>query len=132
MRTSLNVPDELLAAFDETWEAEGLDSRSRAVREAMQEYVERHTRLEDAEGDVVAALVFDYDHHDVIEELHTVQHDFQDVVQATSHVHQGEWCLEAAYCRGSAERVRGLAYRLRDFDGVGRVKVTSLRPASTF
>ncbi|MFB6268726.1 MAG: CopG family ribbon-helix-helix protein [Halobacterium sp.] len=131
MRTSLNVPDDLLAAFDETWQDEGIESRSRAVREAMQEYVERHATLEDVEGDVVAALVFDYDHHDVIEALHSVQHDYQDVIQATSHVHQGDWCLETAYCRGAAERVRSLVYRLRDFDGVGRVKVTTLRPGST-
>jgi len=132
MRTSLNVPDELLAAFDETWEAEGYESRSRAVREAMREYVERHAALEAREGEVVAALVFDYDHHEVIEDLHTVQHDYQDVVQSTSHVHQGDWCLETVYCRGPAERVRELVYRLRDFDGVGQVKTTTLEPSATF
>lgn len=131
MRTSLNVPDDLLAAFDETWQAEGIDSRSRAVREAMQEYVERHATLEDATGEVVGALVFDYEHHEVIEPLHTVQHDYQDVIQSTSHVHQGEWCLETAFCRGPAERVRELVYALRDFDGVGRVKVTSLQATAT-
>jgi CopG family nickel-responsive transcriptional regulator len=129
MRTSLNVPDDLLAAFDETWQAEGLDSRSRAVREAMREYVERHDTLEATAGEVVAALVFDYEHHEVIEALHDVQHDYQDVIQSTSHVHQGDWCLETVYCRGDAERVRELAYALRDFDGVRRVKVTALSPA---
>ncbi|MFB6071609.1 MAG: CopG family ribbon-helix-helix protein [Halobacterium sp.] len=131
MRTSLTVPEELLAAFDETWEAEGLDSRSRALREAMREYVERHATLEDRTGEVVAALVFDYDHHEAIEGIHAVQHDYQDVVQSTSHVHQGDWCLETVYCRGAAGRVRELVYRLRDFDAVGRVKVTTLNPAST-
>jgi CopG family nickel-responsive transcriptional regulator len=127
MRTSLNVPDDLLAAFDETWQAEGLDSRSRAVREAMREYVEGHATLESATGEVVSALVFDYEHHEVIESLHDVQHDYQDVVQATSHVHQGDWCLETVYCRGDAERVRDLAYALRDFDGVRRVNVMTLQ-----
>ena len=130
MRTSLNIPDDVLAAFDETWQAEGIDSRSRAVREAMQEYVERHSTLEEATGEVVAALVFDYEHHEVIEELHTVQHDYQDVIQSTSHVHQSDWCLETAFCRGSADRVRELVYDLRNFDGVGRVKVTSLKPTT--
>jgi Cd2+/Zn2+-exporting ATPase len=33
-----------------------LESRSRAVREAIQEYIERHTELEALEGPVVAAL----------------------------------------------------------------------------
>ena len=126
MRTSLNVPDELLAEFDDTWESEGLDSRSRAIREAMAEYVERHTQLSEREGEIAAVLAFDYEHHEVIESLHTVQHAYQDVITATNHTHQGEWCLETVFCRGSAERVRELLYRLRDFDAVGRVQVLSL------
>jgi len=46
---------------------------------------------------------------------------------STSHVHAGEWCLETAFCEGSAVRVRELVYALRDFDGVNRVKTTVLR-----
>ncbi|MFB6169689.1 MAG: CopG family ribbon-helix-helix protein [Haloarculaceae archaeon] len=127
MRTSLNIPQELLDRFDETWEAEGMESRSRAVREAMQEYIERHQTIEDLEGEVVAMIVFDYEHTLVIGELHDVQHEFQDVIETTSHSHQGEWCLEGLFCRGQAARIRELAYRLRDFDAVGRANVTFLQ-----
>ena len=126
MRTSLHIPDEELAAFDAVWAAEGIDSRSRAVREAIGEYTEAHAQLETITGDVAAVLAFDYEHRAVIEALHTVQHEFQDVIDTTSHTHQGEWCLEAVFCRGSAARVRELVYRLRDFDAVGRVKVLLL------
>ncbi|MFB6127069.1 MAG: CopG family ribbon-helix-helix protein [Halolamina sp.] len=126
MRTSLNVPEDLLAAFDETWEAEGLENRSRALREAMREYVQRHSRLEGVSGEVVAVVAFDYEHERVIRDLHGVQHDYQDVITTASHVHQGEWCLETVFCRGPAERVRTLLYRLRDFDGVRRASVLSL------
>ena len=122
MRTSLAVPDALLAEFDDTWQAEGIDSRSRAIREAMAEYVERHRDLETVEGPVTGAIVFDYQHDRVIEALHDVQHDYQDVIIATSHAHQGEWCLESVFCRGPADRFRELVYELTDFDGVGRVK----------
>jgi CopG family nickel-responsive transcriptional regulator len=122
MRTSLNVDDALVAEFDRVWREEGLGSRSRAIREAMTEYVETHSRLEDTDGEIVALLGFDYRHQQVIEALHTVQHDYQDVIQNTSHTHQGEWCLEALFCRGPAERIRELAYALRDFDDVQRVK----------
>ena len=126
MRTSLNVPDDVLAAFDETWQAQGLDSRSRAIREAMREYVESHAELESATGEVVALLAFDYEHDAVIRDLHRVQHEFGEVITATNHVHRGEWCLETAFCEGPAEQVRQLAYRLRDFDAVARVKVMVL------
>ena len=127
MRTSFNVPDELVAEFDRAWRDEGIENRSRAVREAMREFVESHARLEDVSGEVVALVGFDYRHHDVIRELHGTQHEFQDVILNTSHTHQGEWCLESLFCRGPAARVRALTYRLRDFDAVRRVKVMVFR-----
>ncbi len=127
VRTSFNIPDELVDEFDRVWQDEGIDNRSRAVREAMQEYIEAHSRLEQLTGNVVALIAFDYRHHDVIEELHTVQHDYQDVILNTSHTHQGDWCLESLFCRGTVERVRGLSYQLSDFDGVHRVKLMVIR-----
>jgi CopG family nickel-responsive transcriptional regulator len=123
MRTSFNIPDEVVEEFDRVWQEQGLDSRSRGVREAMLEYIESHSRLEETTGEVVTLVGFDYRHHEVIQELHGVQHDYQDVILNTSHTHQGAWCLESLFCRGPAERVRELTYRLRDFDGVRRVKV---------
>ena len=122
MRTSLAVPEDDLEAFDATWQAEGLESRSRAIREAMAEYVERHHALEAVDGTVVGTLVFDYEHEAVIERLHDVQHSYQDVIVSTSHAHHGEWCLETLFVDGDADRVRGLAYELKNFDGVRRVR----------
>lgn len=130
MRTSFNIPEDLLVEFDETWDAEGLDSRSRAVREAMYAYIETHTRLEEVSGDVATILAFDYEHERVIRDLHDVQHDFKDIITTTSHMHEGEWCLETVFCRGEAARIRQLVYRLRDFDAVSRVKVLLLKPRS--
>lgn len=128
MRTSLNIPEAVLETFDETWQAQGLDSRSRAVREAIHEYVERHTELEDLEGEAIAAIAFDYEHAVVIGELHTIQHEFEDVIATTQHLHHGEWCLETIFCQGPTETIRQLVYRLRDFDAVGRVNVMFLEP----
>ena len=127
MRTSFNIPDEIVHEFDRVWEDEGLDNRSLAVREALQEYIESHSRLEDMTGEVVALLGFDYLHHEVIRELHSIQHEYQDVILNTSHTHQGEWCLESLFCRGNSERIRELSYQLRNFDGVHRVKIMVIR-----
>ncbi|MUV56750.1 CopG family ribbon-helix-helix protein [Halogeometricum sp. CBA1124] len=127
MRTSFNIPDEMVEEFDRVWQEQGIENRSRAVREAMLEYIESHSRLEDTSGEVVALVAFDYRHDEVIQELHDVQHDYPDVILSTSHTHQGEWCLESLFCRGAAERVRELTYRLRDFDGVRRVKEMVIR-----
>lgn len=127
MRTSFNIPDEVVEEFDRVWQEQELETRSRAVREAMLEYIEAHSRLEATTGEVIALLAFDYRHDEVIEDLHAVQHEYQEVILNTSHTHQGDWCLEALFCRGPAEQIRTLTYRLRDFDGVRRVKVMVLR-----
>lgn len=130
MRTSLNIPRELLDSFDETWQAEGFESRSRAVREAIHEYIERHISLEEVEGDVVATIAFDYEHTLVVGELHEIQHEFDDIIATTHHLHQGEWCLETIFCSGSGDRIRTLVYQLRDFDAVGRVNVMFIQPTN--
>jgi Predicted transcriptional regulators containing the CopG/Arc/MetJ DNA-binding domain and a metal-binding domain len=126
MRASFNIPDDLLSEFDETCRAEGLGSRSRGVREAMQEYIEEHTSLENVDGDIVVIITFDYEHEAVIEAIHDIQHQFQGVITTTNHIHEGEWCLETLFCSGPASRVRDLTYRLRDFDAVSRVKLMLL------
>ncbi len=127
MRTSLNIPQDELDTFDGIWQTEGLESRSRAVRESLHEYIERHTQIEQIDGDVVAAIAFDYEHTLIIGELHTIQHDFEDIIGTTLHMHQGDWCLETIFCEGSAARIRDLVYQLRDFDAVGRVNVMFLQ-----
>jgi CopG family nickel-responsive transcriptional regulator len=129
MRTSLNIPQEVLDSFDDTWQAEGFESRSRAAREAIHEYIERHTSLEEVDGDVVATIAFDYEHTLVVGELHEIQHEFEDAIRTSHHMHQGEWCLETIFCSGEAEQIRELVYRLRDFDAVGRVNVMFLQPS---
>ena len=127
MRTSFNIPDDVVEDFDRVWKEEGIENRSRAVREAMLEYIEAHSKLEETTGDVVALVGFDYRHEDVIQELHGIEHEYQDVILNTSHTHQGDWCLESLFCTGAAGRVRDLTYELRDFDGVRRVKTMVIR-----
>lgn len=130
MRTSLNIPQEVLDAFDETWQDQGLESRSRAGREAIQEYIERHTSLQDIDGDVIATVSFNYEHTLVIGELHDIQHEYDDVITTTHHMHRDEWCLETVFCSGPADDIRNLVYELRDFDAVDRVNITFQQPVS--
>ena len=89
----------------------------------MQEYIGGHTTLTDIEGVVVVITAFDYEHEAIIEDIHNVQHRFQDIITTTNHIHEGEWCLETLFCSGPAPRVRDLTYRLRNFDAVSRVEL---------
>lgn len=127
MRTSLNIPQEVLESFDRTWQEEGFESRSRATREAIHEYIERHTSMEEIDGEVVAAIAFDFEHTLVVGELFEIQHDFRDIIVTNHHMHRHEWCVETVFCAGQADRITNLVYQLRDFDAVGRVNVMFLQ-----
>lgn len=89
----------------------------------MQEYIESHRNLADHSGTVTAAVVFDYVYDDVVSDIHEIQHDHERVVNASSHVHHGDGCLETVRCSGDVEDVKALVYRLCNFDAVGRVKL---------
>ena len=56
MRTRVAVPDAVVDEFGQVRQDERLDDRSRAVREAMQEYIESHSRLENLGGDIVVPV----------------------------------------------------------------------------
>lgn len=130
MRTSISIPGGLLETFDRTWKDQELDSRSRAVRGAIQEYVDRHTELEGIDGDAVATVVFDYEYERAIGDLHAIQHEYDDVMDTTHHKHRADRCVESIFCDGDAGRICELVHRLRDFDAVGRVNVTFIQAAS--
>ena len=60
MRTIFNTLDAVVEECDQVCQEDGLDNRSRAVCEAIQEYIESHSRLEDLSEDVIALVAFDY------------------------------------------------------------------------
>ena len=56
MRTGFPVPDAVVDGVGQVRQDEGLDDRSRAVREATRESIESRSRLENLRGDVVAPV----------------------------------------------------------------------------
>lgn len=130
MRTSLNIPEEQLEQFDQIWRAQGISSRSRAVREAMLEYVESHQSVENMSGTVAAVIVFDYIFDAAIKDIYEIQHEYEHIVLASNHVHHGDWCLETIHCTGDAGDVGDFINRLRNFDDIRRVKLMVVEESS--
>lgn len=127
MRTSISIPEELLEVLDRTWKDQELDSRSRAIRGAIREYVDRHTELENLKGDAVATVVFDYEYDRSIDDIHAIQHNYDDVMDTTHHKHRDDRCVQSIFCEGDASEICELVHRLRNFDAVGQVNVRFLR-----
>jgi len=72
-------------------------------------------------GTVAGAIVMTYDHHkrELVNQLIDIQHDFQEVIISTQHVHlDHSHCLEIIAVRGSAPDVQKLASILKAKTGV--------------
>ncbi len=122
MRVSLSLPEHLAGSLDAAVRAKGYTSRSAAVREALEDFLQKHRRLAELRGDVTAVVTFSYPHGRGMEERVTgLQHRHGALVTSTSHVHRGERCLEVVFLQGVAHEVRSFVEDLSRLKRVGHV-----------
>ncbi|MHB8771154.1 MAG: nickel-responsive transcriptional regulator NikR [Syntrophales bacterium] len=129
VRFGVSLEKTLLDRFDELIGKQQYTNRSEALRDLIRrELVQRQWQ----EGsDVAGAITLVYDHHkrDVISKVTDTQHDFQEVIISTQHIHLDHHnCLEIVAARGKAEKVQKLADALRSIKGV---RHTTLSMSST-
>jgi CopG family transcriptional regulator, nickel-responsive regulator len=127
-RISLSVSKKLMDEFDALAEGVGHPNRSKAVSEAMREFVSSRKWDLARTGTVPGVILVTYDHHSrgINRALTELQHDFPDVVSATMHIHLSKHtCLEVIAFKGEAERVRGLAKTLQSQKGVLDLKLVT-------
>ena len=129
VRFGVSLEKTLLDRFDKLIGEQQYTNRSEALRDLIRrELVQRQWR----EGsDVAGAITLVYDHHkrDVISKVTDTQHDFQEVIISTQHIHLDHHnCLEIVAARGKAEEVQRLADALRSIKGV---RHTTLSMSST-
>lgn len=127
-RVSLSIQADLVKEFDEVAESLGHPTRSKAVSEAMREFVSSKKWGAAKKGVVPGVILLTYDHHarGVNRALTELQHDYHDVVGATMHIHlTRHTCLEVISFDGESERVRSLAKTLQSQKGVLSLKVVT-------
>jgi CopG family nickel-responsive transcriptional regulator len=109
-RISLALDDELYKKLELAMATLGETNRSRFVASLIAEKV-----AEIVETPVASVIVFVYDHEvgEVSKALTEVQHDYRDVIRASTHVHLDERnCLEVIHAVGTGERIRELVWRI--------------------
>ncbi len=127
-RISLSIESDLIKEFDSIANGLGHPTRSKAVGEAMREFVAKKKWDMAGKGIVPGVILVTYDHHSrgVNNALTELQHDYPDVVNATMHVHLSKHtCLEVIAFKGEADRVRSLARTLQSQKGVLDLKLIS-------
>jgi CopG family nickel-responsive transcriptional regulator len=120
VRFGVSLDKELLRAFDALIREKEYTNRSEALRDLIrQELVDREWRQNDRE--VAGAITFVYDHHQrtLLNQIIDIQHDFQEIIISTQHIHlDHDNCLEIVAVKGSARDIQRLADRLKSIKGV--------------
>ncbi|MEI6756967.1 MAG: nickel-responsive transcriptional regulator NikR [Chlorobium sp.] len=124
-RFGVSLEKTLIEAFDRHIESQRYKSRSEALRDLIREEL---SRKQWTEGGIVAgAIVMTYDHHkrELVNLLLNIQHDFQETIISTQHVHlDHHHCLEIIAVKGKASDVEKLATTLKVQVGVKHLSMS--------
>jgi CopG family transcriptional regulator, nickel-responsive regulator len=128
-RFGVSMDDRLLETLDALVTRRQYANRSEALRDLIRSEQVRES-WERVTGPVVATLTLVYDHHvpEVGGRLVALQHDHEDLVHSTMHVHLSHrMCLEVIVLKGKAKDIQHLADRLTAARGVkhGRLVATT-------
>ncbi len=135
MRISMSLPKKLLADFDEVLKERGYQSRSKGIRDALQDYIVRYQWMNSMEGQRIGIVTIIYDHHytGVMENLAEIQHSFRNEINTSMHIHMTDkYCMEIVVVNGDIAEIRDLTERIMRLKGVEHVKLTSTANGEEF
>ncbi len=124
----MSLPKSLLDDFDKVLADRGYHSRSKGIRDALNDYILRYKWMKEIEGERVGIVSVMYDHHytGVMEKVADAQHEFKDYINATMHVHLTDnYCLEVIVVNGDVSKIRDLTEKMMRLKGVENVRLIS-------
>ncbi|HXT84045.1 MAG TPA: CopG family ribbon-helix-helix protein [Verrucomicrobiae bacterium] len=136
-RISISLSPTLLDEFDRSMGKTGFTDRSKAIQTALHSFIDdsnwvgnkdnKHSENEFHDEDTGAgAIILLYDNHVYNQDSIStqVQHNYNDVICASTHLHLNEHnCLESIMVNGKAKRIRELAKKLSENRGIKSIKV---------
>jgi CopG family nickel-responsive transcriptional regulator len=131
----MSLPTKLLAEFDEVLKDRDYQSRSKGIRDALQDYIVRYQWMKEMEGDRIGVITVIYDHHytGVMENLANVQHEYREEISSSMHIHMThKYCMEVIVVNGDVNTIRELTEKMMRLKGVEHVKLTSTASGEDF
>jgi CopG family nickel-responsive transcriptional regulator len=119
LRFGVSLEKKLLDEFDALIKRKSYPNRSEAFRDLIRQELVKEEWAKG--GEVVGAITLVYDHHkrELVNKLTDIQHDFQEVIISTQHIHlDHDNCLEIIASRGNPKDVKSLADTLKSVKGV--------------
>lgn len=130
-RLSVSLPSALVKEFDSVWRGMQYTDRSKAVHDAVRNFISDHKWMQDETEELMGAIVLLYyvDKPGLISSIIKVQHEFENVVSSTMHIHlTKDKCLEIIGIKGNAKDAKSLAQKLMAKKGVKQLKFAAMIP----
>lgn len=119
-RFSISLEHDLLEQFDRYWQQQQFATRSEAICQLLRDTLTKHAWVSESK-DAAGTLTIVYDHHrpPLRKRLLKLQHDHNELVVATLHVHlTHDLCLEVIVLRGPSADLQRMASQLGGIKGV--------------
>jgi len=119
-RFGVSIEKKLLEKFDDYIKRKNYQNRSEAFRDMIRKELVDSQWAESGE-EVAGAIIIVYDHRrkDLMDSLVNIQHDHQDIIICSQHVHlDHNTCLEIIAVKGKIAEVFGLEAKLKVAKGV--------------
>jgi CopG family nickel-responsive transcriptional regulator len=129
IRFSVSLPPSLVKDFDEAWKGLGYNNRSKAAHDSFRSFISEFKWTEKENEDIAGAIVLLYymDKPGLLNQIMRVQHQFENVVSSTMHVHLSkDKCLEIIAVKGKAGEIKSLSQELMTKKGVKQLKLTTI------
>ncbi len=129
VRLSITLPDEVAESLDKYVREFNIQSRSKAISDALRAYLAERAL---PKGEVFAVLVYAYNpsRGETVRRIITTQHGYHDEIVASAHVHLDEdACIEVAFFQGKSDDLKRLVGELERIPGVSTVRVVMCQSA---
>lgn len=128
MRISMSLPKKLLKDFDEVLKDVGSYSRSKGIRDALNDYIIRHNWMKDMEGERIGTLSVIYNRHytGVMDEIADIQYEFNSCIKSTTHVNVNKRnSLDVIVVQGDGQKIRKLTESMGILKGVDHIHLNT-------
>jgi len=119
-RFGVSIEESLLKKFDGFIKSRKYKNRSEAIRDLIRENFVSDS-WEDTDKFVAGAIIMVYDHHkrELLDKLVGVQHDYQDIIISSQHIHLDHHnCMEIIVVKGTMAKLFELETILKATKGV--------------
>jgi CopG family nickel-responsive transcriptional regulator len=126
-RFGVSLPTSLVERFDETINQLGYDNRSKAISDALNEFINQKKISE--KSNITGTISYIYDHHvsNVNKKLVELQHGFENNIKSTMHSHiTHKECVEVLIVEGHSKEIQKLYGGLSAIRGVQNCKLSTL------